>query len=66
LFTFTIDGPQGEGTGTLKDITVLEQLGPPLPLSWSVCALPVVGLVVFLAVAWRRHHPAGQVAALLS
>ncbi|CAL9641457.1 hypothetical protein SUDANB145_06345 [Streptomyces sp. enrichment culture] len=65
-FTFAIDGSQGTATGTLKNITVLEQPGPPLPLSWSVCALPVVGLVVFLAVAWRRHRPAAQVAALLA
>lgn len=56
-FTFTINGPKGQGTGTLNNITVLEQPGPPLPLSWSVCALPVAGLVTFLTVAWRRHRP---------
>ncbi|WP_405724940.1 hypothetical protein OG885_02000 [Streptomyces sp. NBC_00028] len=63
--TFTINGPQGQGTGTLKNITVLEQPGPPLALSWSVCALPVGGLIVFLTVAWRRHRPSRRIAALL-
>ncbi|MEU9454813.1 hypothetical protein [Streptomyces sp. NPDC048277] len=63
-FTFTINGPQGQGTGTLSDITVLDQPGPPYALSWSVSALPVVGLIAFLTVAWRRHRPSRQVALL--
>lgn len=56
-FTFTIDGPSGRGTGTLGGIAVLEQPGPPLALSWALCSLPVLGLVAFLTVAWRRHRP---------
>ncbi|OQR61658.1 hypothetical protein B6E66_23435 [Streptomyces maremycinicus] len=63
-FTFSIIGSQGTGTGTLSDITVLEQPGPPYALSWTVCALPVGGLIVFLTIAWRRHRPARQVTAL--
>ncbi|WP_416980717.1 hypothetical protein [Streptomyces sp. T028] len=63
-FTFTISGSQGQGTGTLSGITVLAQPGPPKALSWSVCALPVVGLIAFLTVPWRRHRPARSLAAL--
>ncbi|WP_345430827.1 hypothetical protein [Actinoallomurus vinaceus] len=61
-FTFTIDGPKGQGTGTLDGIAVLDQPGPPLALSWTLCALPVVGLIAFLAVAWRRHRPSRHLA----
>jgi hypothetical protein len=62
-FTFVIDGPQGRGTGTLDDLTVLEQPGPPLALSWALCTLPVLGLIAFLIAAWRRHRPSRHLAA---
>ena len=52
-FTFAIDGPQGHGEGTVP-VTVLSQPGPPLALSWAICAIPFVGLVAFLVIAWRR------------
>jgi hypothetical protein len=52
--TFAIDGPQGHGEGTLANLKVLDQPGPPLTLSWIVCSLPFLGLVAFLVVAWRR------------
>lgn len=58
--TFTIDGPLGHGEGTLGNVTVLDQPGPPLPLSWTIGTLPLVGLLVFLAVAWRRTRPGRQ------
>jgi hypothetical protein len=61
-FTFMIDGPKGRGTGTLGGITVLDQPGPPLALSWTLCALPVLGLIAFLIVAWRRHRPSRHLA----
>jgi hypothetical protein len=61
-FTFIINGPQGQGTGTLDDITVLDQPGPPLALSWTLCTLPVVGLIAFLVIAWRRHRPSRHLA----
>ncbi|WP_460344802.1 hypothetical protein [Actinoallomurus acanthiterrae] len=60
--TFTIDGSRGRGTGTLDNLTVLRQPGPPLALSWALCALPVVGLIAFLVVAWRRHRPSRHLA----
>ncbi|HEX4818248.1 MAG TPA: hypothetical protein VFV66_36385 [Nonomuraea sp.] len=63
-FTFTVNGPQGQGTGTLGNVTVLEQPGPPLALSWALCSLPVLGLIAFLVVAWRRHRPSGRLAAM--
>jgi hypothetical protein len=56
-FGFVIDGPMGHGEGTLPGITVLDQPGPPLALSWAIGSLPFVGLVAFLAVAWRRTRP---------
>ncbi|MEO3793223.1 hypothetical protein ABGB14_23675 [Nonomuraea sp. B10E15] len=63
-FTFTVNGPQGQGTATLADVTVLEQPGPPLALSWTLCTLPVLGLIAFLVAAWRRHRPSRRLATL--
>jgi hypothetical protein len=53
-FGFRVNGPQGPGEGTSSPITVLEQPGPPLALSWAISALPLVFLITFLTVAWRR------------
>lgn len=52
---FVIDGPEGRGEGVLP-LPVLEQPGPPLALSWSISVLPLVGLLTFLVVTWRRHR----------
>ncbi|MEU7000086.1 hypothetical protein [Nonomuraea sp. NPDC046570] len=54
---FEIDGPQGRGTGELTHLAVLEQPGPPLGLSWSISTLPLLGVVAFVTVAWRRNRP---------
>lgn len=59
-FGFVIDGPQGHGQGNLGDVTVLDQPGPPLALSWTIGSLPFAGLIVFLVVAWRRVRPGRQ------
>jgi hypothetical protein len=59
-FTFAIDGPLGHGEGTLGSVEVLDQPGPPLPLSWTIAALPLLGLIGFFAVAWRRTRPGRQ------
>ncbi|WP_432826030.1 hypothetical protein [Dactylosporangium sp. CA-092794] len=59
-FTFDIDGPQGPGTGTLAGLNVLDQPGPPPALSWAVCAVPLVALIAFLVIAWRRARPSGH------
>lgn len=56
-FTFAIDGPQGHGVGTLRGVQVLDQPGPPLPLSWTLGLLPLAGLLIFLVVVWRRMRP---------
>lgn len=53
---FTIDGPQGEGTGDLT-VDVLEQPGPPLALSWLVGLIPLALTLVFFAVVWIRTGP---------
>lgn len=54
---FEIDGPQGRGAGELTHLAVLEQPGPPLGLSWSISTLPLLGVVAFITVAWRRNRP---------
>lgn len=59
-FRFVINGPQGRGAGELDNLTVLQQPGPPLALSWSISSLPLIGLVVFLAIAWRRTRTRGN------
>jgi hypothetical protein len=56
-FTFQIDGPKGTGQGTLTGVTVLNQPGPPLPLSWTIGSIPWAILAAFLGVAWRRTRP---------
>ncbi|MTJ64367.1 hypothetical protein GL305_17055 [Nocardia seriolae] len=53
-FRFAIDGPEGHGVGEFTNLTVLRQPGPPLGLSWAVSSIPLIGLIVFLAYAWRR------------
>ncbi|MGW5334647.1 hypothetical protein [Streptomyces bauhiniae] len=63
--TFDIDGDAGHGRGTLEDIAVLDQPGPPLALSWTVVALPSAGMLTFLAVGWRRNKPGKKVDSLL-
>ncbi|WP_200302911.1 hypothetical protein [Streptomyces adelaidensis] len=64
-FTFDIDGRAGHGSGTLRDVPVLEQPGPPLAVSWAVCALPLVGMLTYLTVGWRRNKPSEKVATLI-
>ncbi|WP_305787907.1 hypothetical protein [Symbioplanes lichenis] len=57
-FGFRVDGPQGTGEGRTQPVQVLTQPGPPLGLSWAVCVIPLVALVAFLVVAWRRSGTA--------
>lgn len=64
--TFDINGPEGRAKGTLADLTVLDQPGPPLSVSWTVCALPVLAMLAFLITAWRRNKPSQRVAALIA
>jgi hypothetical protein len=59
-FEFVMNGPQGQGRGTLSGVTILNQPGPPLPLSWTIGLLPFIALVVFITVAWRRTKPGRQ------
>lgn len=49
-----VEGPEGAATGSLQGLEVLPQPGPPLALSWAVCSIPFVGLVVLVAVGWGR------------
>jgi hypothetical protein len=58
-FEFIIDGPQGQGRATLP-LTVLDQPGPPLLLSWTIGSLPFIALIVFLSLAWHRTRPGRQ------
>ncbi|WP_237568352.1 hypothetical protein [Mycolicibacterium lacusdiani] len=53
---FTINGPQGEGTGDLA-VDVLRQPGPPLALSWFVGLIPLALTLAFFAVVWIRTGP---------
>ncbi|SCG05901.1 hypothetical protein GA0115260_107846 [Streptomyces sp. MnatMP-M27] len=64
-FTFDIDGHAGHGRGTLRGVSVLDQPGPPLSISWAVCALPPAGMLAYLAVGWRRNRPSEKVATLI-
>jgi DegV family protein with EDD domain len=44
--------------GELTNLAVLPQPGPPMVLSWSISILPLIGIIAFLVVAWRRSRPA--------
>ena len=57
---FAVDGPQSHGEAALTGVTVLEQPGPPLALSWAAGTLPAVALLALIVVAWRRIRPARQ------
>jgi hypothetical protein len=59
-YGFAIDGPLGHGQGTLQGVTILNQPGPPLALSWTIGTLPLIGLVVLIGVAWRRTEAGRQ------
>jgi len=52
-FVFTVDGPDGQGTGELA-LPVQEQPGPPMGLSWAISTVPLFGLVALIVIAWRR------------
>lgn len=51
---FALDGPAGPGTGELRTLTVLEQPGPPMAVSWSISLIPLIVLAVLITIAWRR------------
>jgi len=53
ILRFDLAGPAGGGTGELP-LTVLEQPGPPLALSWSISTFPLLGLIALFVVASRR------------
>jgi hypothetical protein len=53
-FHFTVNGPAGEGKGSLVGLPVLAQPGPPLALSWTVAGLPALLLAALVVVALRR------------
>lgn len=57
-FRFDVDGPAGPATGELKNLQVMEQPGPPMGLSWAISTLPLLGLVAFIVIAWRRTRTA--------
>ncbi|MFI8986312.1 hypothetical protein ACIG63_14830 [Streptomyces antimycoticus] len=64
-FSMVGSGPAGHGRGTPRNVGVLDQPGPPLAISWTVCAVPPVGMLAYLAVGWRRDKPSEQVATLI-
>lgn len=56
-YQFVIDGPQGQGTGSL-DVVFLER--PPfLPsiVNWSLGFIPFIALIVLIIVSWLRVRP---------
>lgn len=58
-YRFTIDGPQGQGTGELP-VNVLDQPGPPIGPMWVIGLIPVALGVVFMGVVWIRTGPARE------
>jgi hypothetical protein len=56
---FTVNGPEGQGMGQTRVITVLDQPGPPFALSWAIGTIPLWGMIAMLVVAWRRNRKPG-------
>ena len=54
---FEITGPQGPGRGTLGNLQVLAQPGPPLAVSWAICSVPFLVIAALLIIGWRRVRP---------
>jgi hypothetical protein len=52
-FEFTVEGPQGKGTGSML-IPVGPRPGPPAPLAWTIGMLPLLVLVPIGGYAWVR------------
>jgi hypothetical protein len=56
-YQFVIDGPEGQGTGSL-DVVFLEP--PPfLPsiVNWSLGFIPLIALVLLITISWLRVRP---------
>ena len=52
-FRFTMDGPQGPGTGDLP-LLVGSRPGPSLPLSWAVALAPLIAAIPLFFYLWLR------------
>lgn len=53
----TIDGPLGQGIGTLTGIPVTDRPGPPLWPMWLIAALPLIFLIWLGVRGWRAIRP---------
>ncbi len=56
-YQFSINGPQGRGTGSL-DVVFLER--PPfLPslVNWSLGFIPFIALIILMIISWLRVRP---------
>ncbi len=56
-YQFVIDGPQGQGTGSL-DVVFLERPAfLPGLVNWSLGFIPFIALIVLITVSWLRVRP---------
>ncbi len=55
-FEFTLDGPDGPGTGVLE-VPVGSRPGPPGALAWAVGLLPLAAVVPLGGYLWWRTRP---------
>jgi hypothetical protein len=56
----TVGGTPVRVPGGSVSFMVLSQPGSPLALSWTIGSLPLVGLIAFLGIAWRRVRRAAN------
>lgn len=57
VLRFRLNGPEGPGEAALT-LSVLEQPGPPMALSWAISVLPLVALIALLTTVVRRTRRA--------
>jgi hypothetical protein len=56
-YEFVIDGPQGQGTGSL-DVVFLERPAfLPSIVNWSLGFIPLIALIILMIVSWLRVKP---------
>lgn len=57
-FDFTVNGPDGKGTGTVA-LPVGPRPGPSLPLSWAVAVFPAIAMIPVFVILFMRGRRAG-------
>jgi hypothetical protein len=59
-FDIAVDGPQGEGKGSLAVMLLEPPKFLPHPVNWVIAFLPLIALLVITVMVWQRDKPNRQ------